>query len=99
MENCEGVEKVEPKETEDIRLFKYDDKPDDTPNDKNLARKEDFEVVEKIKDDLDNVQLSEIKENDENCGKPIQTEEVCLIKCEDKLVEIPDNEFEDEESS
>ena len=28
-----------------------------------------------------------------------ENEEVCLIKCEDKLIEIPDNELEDEESS
>ena len=31
-------------------------------NDKNIARKEDYEVVEKVKDDLDNVQLSEINQ-------------------------------------
>ena len=42
MENCEGVEKVKHKETEDIRLFKYDDKLDDTHNDENLAGKEHF---------------------------------------------------------
>ena len=99
MENSEGVEKVIPKETEDIRLFKYDDKLDDTHNDENLARKEDYEVVEKVKDNLDNVQLSEFKENDENCGKPKETEEVRLIKCKDKPIEIPNDEFKDKEIS
>ena len=56
-ENYEGVEKVKPKETEDIRLFKYDDKLDGTHNDENLARKEDYEVVEQVKDDRDKVQF------------------------------------------
>ena len=65
MENCEGVEKFKPKETEDIRLFKYDDKRDDTHNDENLARKEDYEVVEKVKDDIYKVKFSETEENDD----------------------------------
>ena len=66
MENCEGVEKVKPKGTEDIRLFKYDDKRDDTHNDENLARKEDYEVVEKVKDDIYKVKFSETEGNDKN---------------------------------
>ena len=99
MENCEGVEKVKPKETDDIRLFKYDDKLDDTHNDENLARKEDYEVVKKVKDDLDKVKFSETEENDENYDEPKETEEVCLIKCEDKPIESPDDKFEGEEIS
>ena len=93
-ENCD-----KPKETEDIRLFKYDDKLDDTHNDENLARKEDYEVVEKVKADVYKVKFSETEENDENYDEPKENEEVCLIKCEDKPIEIPGSVFEDEESS
>ena len=52
--------------------------------DENLARKEDHEVVEKVKDELDKVQFSETKE----------TENVCLIKCKDKLFEFEDENEE-----
>merc|ERR1712177_8683 len=62
---------------------KLDVKPD---VDKNLANKEDHEVVEETKDDQDKVQVSKTKE----------TEDVCLSKCEGQLFEIPNNEFEDE---
>ena len=62
-EDYEGVEKVMPRETEDIRLLKYDDKLDDPLNDENLEKKEEYEVVKKVKDVVDNVQLSENKEN------------------------------------
>ena len=82
-EDYEDIEKVIPKEIEDIRLFKYDDKLDDPLNDESLVRKEDYEVVEKVKDDLEKFKFSEIKENDENYDKPI---------------EIPDYEPKDEET-
>ena len=79
----------------------FDDKsyPDVKPDvDENLARKEDCEGVEEVKDDLDNVKFSEIKENDENCDKLKETEEVILIKYEDKFNETLVNEDEDEET-
>ena len=62
---------------------KLDVKPD---VDENLANKEDHEVIEKAKGDQDKAQVSKTKE----------TEDVCLSKCEGKLFEIPNNEFEDE---
>ena len=94
-----GFEKMKA-EAQDILLLlddrnKFDVKPD---VDEALVRKEDYEVVEKVKEDVDNVQLSEIKENDENCDKLKETEEVILIKCEDKLNETPVVEGEDEET-
>ena len=82
-EDYEDVEKVKPEETEDIQ-FKYDDKLDDPLNDEDLDEKEEYEVVEKVKDDLEKVKFSEIKENDENYDKLKETEEVILIKYEDK---------------
>ena len=83
--DLKGVKKIKTEEAEDILLL-LDDKGylDVKPDvDENLARKENHEVVEKEKDDLDKVKFSEIKENNENYEKPI---------------EIPDYEFKDEET-
>ena len=87
--DMKGFEKIITEEAEDIPLLfdgksYFDVKPD---VDENLARKEDHEVVEKVKDDLYKVQFSETKES----------EDACLSKCEDKLCGIPNNESEDED--
>ena len=81
-EGYEDVEKDKPEETEDIQ-FEYDGKFDNSLNDGNLDRKEEYEAVEKVKDDLDKVKFSEIKKNDENYDKPI---------------EISDYQFKDDET-
>ena len=74
--DLKGFEKMKAEEPKDIFLLLDESYPDDTLNDGNLVRKEDCEVVEKIGDDIDNVQLSEIKEDVTNRKKL----GVCLIE-------------------
>ena len=83
-EDDESVEKDTLKENEDIRLFKSDNKLDDPLNDENLIRKEDYEIVKKVKDDK--VKFSKIEENNENSDNLKETEEFCLRLHEDKLI-------------
>ena len=96
--DLKGVKKIKTEEAEDILLLLDDKGYLDVKSDvdENLARKEDYDGVEKVKDDLD--KFSEIKENDENCDKLKETEEVILIKYEDKLNETLVVEDEDEET-
>ena len=80
--DLKGLEKMKAEEAEDILLLLddrgyLDVKPD---VDENLTRKKDHKGVEKVKDDLDKLKFSETEENDENCVKLKETEEVYLIK-------------------
>ena len=99
--DLKGLEKMKAEEAEDILLLLddrgyLDVKPD---VDENLTRKKDHKGVEKVKDDLDKLKFTETEENDENCVKLKETEEVYLIKYEDKLNETPYDENENEKKA